>query len=142
MSRRAPRHRTRLERIRERFEADPEDPTVDLSGCELTEVPLWALERPLSALALRDNALRSLPEELGLLAGLRVLDVSHNPLEALPDDLRELRSLEELHLDHTRLTALPAWLAELPELQVITIEGMERLPVPEALGHLVWPRRG
>jgi Leucine-rich repeat (LRR) protein len=137
----APRHLSKLERARERFDADPEARTLDLSGCQLVEVPLWALERQLTTLTLRDNALRRLPEELTLMTWLRALDLSHNPLDTLPPDLRELQALEELHLDHARLRSLPAWLAELPDLEVITIEGMDALEVPEALQHLVWPRR-
>ena len=69
---------------------------LDLSGRGLTEVPVERLHPELEELYLYDNALTRLPEAVGRLARLRVLDLNRNPIEALPD-LSGLGSLEFLY---------------------------------------------
>jgi len=67
----------------------------------------------LRELALRGNALVTLPELAGL-TELRVLDLRSNQLDTLPEGLRDL-ALIKLDLRWNPLRARPTWLDELSE---------------------------
>jgi len=59
-------------------------------------------------LHLAENQLTSVPESLGGLTRLEVLDLSDNMLEAVPAELGGLSALHTLHLNANQLTSLPA----------------------------------
>ena len=60
-------------------------------------------------LNLARNDLLEVPDELGLLSGLRTLDLSHNHLKALPTSgLAQLVSLQLLDVSHNELSAFGA----------------------------------
>lgn len=64
-------------------------------------------------LDLSGNSLTSLPEEIGLLSDLIVLNLSHNNLENLPESIKNLTMLSNLDLRRNLFTALPSVLGEL-----------------------------
>ncbi|XP_053324764.1 leucine-rich repeat-containing protein 40 [Spea bombifrons] len=60
----------------------------------------------ISVLELRDNKLKSLPEEITLLQGLERLDLTNNDLGGLPNALGNLPNLKSLQLDGNPLRGL------------------------------------
>ncbi|KAM4023118.1 leucine-rich repeat-containing protein 40 [Anomaloglossus baeobatrachus] len=60
----------------------------------------------LSILELRDNKLKSLPDEIALLKGLERLDLSNNDLGSLPTSLANLPNLKSLQLEGNPLRGI------------------------------------
>lgn len=53
------------------------------------------------------NELRDLPEDIGILYELKLLDASHNRLTELPADLFTISELRSIDISHNRFEALP-----------------------------------
>jgi Leucine-rich repeat (LRR) protein/GTPase SAR1 family protein len=87
-------------------------------------------------LDLRGMGLRKLPESLGRLVKLQVLDLSFNELTALPEWLGQLTRLVSLDLSCNQLTALPEGLGRLTQLQLLRLWQNELTALPESLGQL------
>ena len=131
--------------------------TLDLSGCDLRDVPaeVFALADTLEVLDLGRNAIRSLPGDFAKLTKLRVLFCSGNPFDRLPPvlgacpmlsqvgfrscGLREVPGealppgLRWLILTDNRLETLPEALGERPALQKLMLAGNALTTLPEAL---------
>ncbi|XP_075688947.1 leucine-rich repeat-containing protein 40 [Rhinoderma darwinii] len=60
----------------------------------------------LSILDLRDNKLKTLPEEIALLKGLERLDLTNNDLGSLPSSLANLQNLKSLQLEGNPLRGI------------------------------------
>ena len=96
---------------------------VGFKSCGVQEVPAAALPPKLRWLTLTDNAIQSLPPELGERPALQKLMLAGNRLEALPNSLSQLAHLELLRLSANRLIQLPSWLPELPRLAWLALSG-------------------
>ncbi len=68
----------------------------------------------LETLVVAENGLSEVPEEIGRLKRLRMLDLGHNTLTSVPDGLGDLDGLIDfLYLHDNRLRALPlSWEAD------------------------------
>ncbi len=82
---------------------------LDLSGLELRRIPDWVFESELVTLYIQNNRLTALPDELGLLEWLEVLDVRFNHLSTLPESLADLANLKEVWTEGNPIE-LPPWL--------------------------------
>ncbi len=89
---------------------------------------------------LRNNNLTGrIPAELGLLTGVRELDLGENRIEGeIPPELANMTSLEELELDDNRLTGgIPPELGRLPRLRDLDLDNNElNGSIPPELGQL------
>src|SRR5512146_2552191 len=85
----------------------PIHPISDSSQVTRGRVGAYTVNGRVVALSLRGCDLPALPESIGLLRGLRVLDLTGNRLESLPGGLGDLSMLEKLYLDDNRLSGLP-----------------------------------
>jgi Leucine-rich repeat (LRR) protein len=56
-------------------------------------------------LNLQHNALRELPPNIGLLASLRILDVSQNQIASVADEIQACSQLERIDLSGTPMRA-------------------------------------
>uniref|UniRef100_A0A3P8VQN4 Leucine rich repeat and sterile alpha motif containing 1 n=1 Tax=Cynoglossus semilaevis TaxID=244447 RepID=A0A3P8VQN4_CYNSE len=111
------------------------DDSLDLSCCELSEVPSSAfsicrvLQKKPQVLILHTNELRSLlpkGNDISNLDTLKVLDLHENKLTSLPEDIGKLTSLQILNVDKNRLKSLPDSIGNLELLQ--TLNQLNELP--------------
>lgn len=112
----------------------------------------------LETLRIDGNPLKTLPESLGLLRRLKILDasdcrlaklpaglfslpelhtlnLSENPLATLPDSLGRLRALRTLDLSRCRIRGLPKTVGDLAALKSLRAHGLFE-SVPEEIGGL------
>jgi hypothetical protein len=89
----------------------------------ITRVPGAALPPLLRWLILTDNAIESLPTELGERPLLQKLMLAGNRLQALPPSLHNCHRLELIRIAANRLSALPQWLLTLPSLTWLAYAG-------------------
>ena len=79
---------------------------IDVSYNELESLPPGIPNPDLVHLAeikANNNRLKELPEEMGTLPALKILDVSENALTQIPTDLRECTKMKELHFTGNKL---------------------------------------
>ncbi|XP_074546901.1 E3 ubiquitin-protein ligase LRSAM1 isoform X2 [Halichoeres trimaculatus] len=119
------------------------DDILDVSSCELSEVPpsVFSICRVLQkkVLILHSNELRSLlPKgcEITNLLTLKVLDLHDNKLTSLPDDIGKLASLQILNMEKNRLKTLPDSIADLRLLQTLNLKGNHFSELPASVGSL------
>jgi internalin A len=110
---------------------------LDLSSQGLTELP-EAIGRlgQLKLLNLNGNELTELPEAIGQLSHLRYLLIFGNPLAELPEAIGQLRHLQLLSLDRNRLTELPEAIGQLSQLELLGLSDNQLTELPEAMGQL------
>ncbi|XP_077584075.1 toll-like receptor 7 [Stigmatopora nigra] len=100
---------------------------LDISQNNLDFIPSQVfgnLPETLSSLLLKHNRLKSFPwEKLGLIPGLRVLDLSSNSLSTLPSVLSNCsRSLKKLILHHNKILSIsPNFLAEAYDFKYLDV---------------------
>ena len=123
------------ERIRQAAKTNAE--TLDLSNMGLPELPesLGQLTA-LRMLNLQGNRLTALPESLGQLTALQRLFLDRNWLSALPESLGQLTALQTLSCGGNQLTALPESLGQLTALQTLSFSGNQLTALPDSLGRL------
>lgn len=118
---------------------------LDLSRNRLQVLPrrLILTMEALVELSLADNMVSQLPDEIGTLQNLKLLDCSHNALEFLPDGIGRLKHLETLSLQGNRLVALPVTFGGLVACTTLNLRNnlLARLPadrtmMPPALNRL------
>ncbi|KAJ8286528.1 hypothetical protein GJAV_G00040180 [Gymnothorax javanicus] len=119
------------------------DDILDLSSCELYEVPAAAFSicRVLQkkVFILHSNELKSLVPKGGsisCLATLKVLDLHENKLTSLPDDIGQLKSLQVMNLEKNHIKALPDSIGDLRLLQTLNVKKNRLSQLPASLGHL------
>ncbi|XP_040915198.1 E3 ubiquitin-protein ligase LRSAM1 [Toxotes jaculatrix] len=119
------------------------DDILDISACELPEVPSSAFSickvLQKKVLILHSNELRSLlPKgcDISALATLKVLDLHENKLTSLPEDIGKLSSLQILNVEKNRLKALPDSIGDLQLLQTLSLKGNCLSELPSSIGSL------
>jgi len=92
-----------------------------------------------TTLDLSEMGLSEIPERIGYLQHLRLLDLSNNLLALQPDSLNRittLSQLQSLNLSSNELVELPSELGELTQLQSLYIFRNKITFLPESLGQL------
>uniref|UniRef100_A0A8D0G0H2 Leucine rich repeat and sterile alpha motif containing 1 n=1 Tax=Strix occidentalis caurina TaxID=311401 RepID=A0A8D0G0H2_STROC len=114
------------------------DDILDISKCELSEVPFGAFATckvlQKKVLIIHTNNLTSLvPKSCSLLSliTVKVLDLHDNQLASLPADIGQLTSLQVLNLERNLLKSLPQSIGDLAQLQMLNVKGnkLKDLPV-------------
>jgi hypothetical protein len=114
---------------------------VGFKACRIADVPGAALPPTLRWLILTDNAVSSLPAELGKRPALQKLMLAGNRLAGLPCGLADAQGLELVRLAANHFTELPGWLTELPRLSWLALAGNPlgwHRPLSVALPALSW----
>ena len=91
-------------------------PTLPRIGCSGDEI---------TAVTLAGEKLTSLPDEIGDLSHLHVMDLSSNHLDRLPQGIAKLENLRVLSLASNKLKSLPVVIAKLKNLKVLSLSNME-----------------
>ncbi|XP_045052986.2 E3 ubiquitin-protein ligase LRSAM1 isoform X3 [Desmodus rotundus] len=116
------------------------DDILDISKCELSEVPFGAFATckvlQKKVLDLHHNQLTALPEDIGQLMALQVLNVERNQLTHLPRSIGKLSQLQTLSVKDNRLKELPDTLGELRSLRTLDISENEIQRLPQMLAHV------
>ncbi|CAL8386895.1 unnamed protein product [Boreogadus saida] len=119
------------------------DDILDISGCELSEVPscVFSISKVLQkkVLILHGNELKTfLPKgsDICSLMTLKVLDLHENKLTSLPDDIGKLRSLQVLNVEKNQIKTLPESIGDLQHLQTLNVKGNCLKELPESVGSM------
>lgn len=96
---------------------------VGFKACQIEDVPGTALPPALRWLILTDNAITTLPKELGRRPALQKLMLAGNQLAELPSELAHAPQLELIRLAANQLAHIPGWLSELPSLAWLALAG-------------------
>ncbi|XP_025118143.3 E3 ubiquitin-protein ligase LRSAM1 isoform X2 [Bubalus bubalis] len=119
------------------------DDILDISKCELSEIPFGAFATckvlQKKVLIVHTNLLTSLlPKSCSLLslATIKVLDLHDNQLTALPDDIGQLTALQVLNMERNQLTYLPRSIGNLIQLQTLNVKDNRLKELPDTLGEL------
>ncbi|XP_061836602.1 E3 ubiquitin-protein ligase LRSAM1 isoform X2 [Nerophis lumbriciformis] len=142
------------------------DDILDISACELSEVPTSAISickivqkkvlivhnnqlrsllpkgsdilslATLKVLDLHDNKLSSLPEDIGKLATLQVLNVEKNRLKVLPDSIGDLKLLQTLNLKGNCVSELPSSISSLCSLRTLDVSDNLIIQLPKTFAYI------
>ncbi|KAM6297020.1 E3 ubiquitin-protein ligase LRSAM1 [Aegotheles albertisi] len=119
------------------------DDTLDISKCELSEVPYGAFATckvlQKKVLIIHTNNLTSLvPKSCSLLnlITVKVLDLHDNQLASLPADIGQLTSLQVLNLERNLLKCLPQSIGDLAQLQMLNVRGNKLKELPGTVSGL------
>uniref|UniRef100_A0A3P8SVT0 Leucine rich repeat and sterile alpha motif containing 1 n=1 Tax=Amphiprion percula TaxID=161767 RepID=A0A3P8SVT0_AMPPE len=119
------------------------DDILDISSCELSEVPSSAFSickvLQKKVLILHNNELRNLlPKgcDISTLSTLKVLDLHENKLTSLPEDIGKLVALQILNVEKNRLKTLPESIGNLQLLQTLNLKGNSLSELPSSVGSL------
>ncbi|XP_042642468.1 E3 ubiquitin-protein ligase LRSAM1 isoform X2 [Tyto alba] len=119
------------------------DDILDISKCELSEVPYGAFATckvlQKKVLIIHTNNLTSLvPKSCSLLSliTLKVLDLHDNQLALLPADIGQLTSLQVLNLERNLLKCLPQSIGDLAQLQMLNVKGNKLKDLPATVSGL------
>ncbi|XP_023421225.2 E3 ubiquitin-protein ligase LRSAM1 isoform X2 [Cavia porcellus] len=119
------------------------DDILDISKCELTEIPFGAFATckvlQKKVLIVHTNQLTFLlPKSCSLLSlvTIKVLDLHSNQLTALPDDMGQLTALQVLNVERNQLTYLPRSIGNLAQLQTLNVKDNKLKELPDTLGEL------
>lgn len=82
--------------------------------------------------------LTRIPDEIGQLEGLRVVEAQGNRLNKLTEGLLSLSELESLDLSYNALTDVPESIAQLTGLRTLDLACNHFSSFPEALAQLTW----
>ncbi len=80
--------------------------------------------------------MRTLPDSIGDLENLHILDLSINSLTILPESIGNLDKLNELDVNNNQLATLPASLGNLVNLQTLKLYMNQIVSLPESIGNL------
>ncbi|XP_051907949.1 E3 ubiquitin-protein ligase LRSAM1 [Hippocampus zosterae] len=142
------------------------DDILDISSCELLEVPLSAFSickflqkkvlilhsnelksllpkgsdiasfATLKVLDLHDNKLSSLPQDIGKLTCLQILNVEKNRLKSLPESIEDLKFLQTLNLKGNCLSELPSGMSSLCSLRTLDVSDNLIIQIPKTFAYL------
>jgi len=103
---------------------------LSLSRNRLKRLPGWLCDLPLKELKVSFNELEGVPESIGKMSRLEMLDLSYNKLTEIPDSLGQCEALIRLKLGGNQLTCLPDSLSALTELAQIFISSNKFTELP------------
>lgn len=109
-------------RVVERCDDAKENSNLDLSECELIQVPdaVYHLMRhtELKTCDLSGNVITKISPKFAVKFSLITeLNLSHNQMAKLPDELADLHSLQQLDISHNSFITLPAVVFKMPKLR-------------------------
>jgi internalin A len=111
------------------------DETLRLPGILFLPESIGEL-RHLKMLELDGAEVIALPDSIGKLTQLETLRLNGTQLTALPESICHLTHLKKLHVVNTPLTGLPQSIGQLVQLEQLYLSGTELTALPESIGQL------
>jgi len=104
---------------------------VDVSASIVFDLAIKQLD-------LSKNRISYLPDQLGDLLNLKVLNLSRNQLDekSFPQSMQRLQMLEEVNLSSNNLTEIPSFILDLPRIKVLHIAENKITSLPEKIGQM------
>lgn len=119
------------------------DDVLDISSCELSEVPSSAFSicklLQKKAFILSDNQLKCVIPKgstISSLVTLKVLDIHNNKLTSLPEDIGQLTTLQVLNVENNNLKGLPHSIGDLCSLKTLNLKGNQLTELPAVVGQM------
>lgn len=111
---------------------------LDMTGVGLLSLPedIDTILPNIEELLIFDNQIESIPDSIGQLKQLRMLDISINPLTTLPASVGMLQNLRSLFVGTCSLQTLPAELGQCRSLQQLHAENNQINTIPASLQNL------
>ncbi|KAK4798714.1 hypothetical protein SAY86_031040 [Trapa natans] len=112
---------------------------LDLSNNNLQSIPESLTARLVNVMIfdVHSNQLKSIPNSIGCLSKLKVLNVSGNLIESFPKTIVNCKSLEELNANFNKLSKLPNAIGfELTNLRKLSVNSNKLVLLPQSLPHL------
>jgi Leucine-rich repeat (LRR) protein len=103
---------------------EEQDGTLDLSQCQLTQLPdavfLLMKNVSLSSCNLSGNLIQKIPAKLAInFCLIKELDLSNNRISMLPGEMTNCTQLESIDISSNSFVTLPPVLAEMPSIKKI-----------------------
>jgi len=110
---------------------------LNLANLQVTSLPeiIGDLDN-LKIINIRESAIETLPESFGNLKNLTEIYALNSKLKILPESFGELRNLEYLELKYTQITSLPESFGKLQNLKKVEISCNPLTTLPESFGEL------
>ena len=90
----------------------------------------------LQLLDLHTTRISELPESIGNLTSLQDLDLSYTQISSLPDSIGNLTSLQDLYLSDTQISSLPDSIGNLTSLQDLYLSDTQISSLPDSIENL------
>lgn len=113
----------------------PKLTSLDFRDCAVTWIPsnLGLVFTRLTHLQLNRNKLVDIPDSLGNLPHLKLIDLTENQLTSIPSSLGACTSLSRLLLSSNRLSNMPATVIALPFLQTLELDNNNLTALPSTM---------
>ncbi|KAF7848470.1 hypothetical protein BT93_L1920 [Corymbia citriodora subsp. variegata] len=82
------------------------------------------------------HRLRKLPESIGKLRSLLLLNLLYTRIKELPDSIGDLKKLEEMNLGFTQMRELPNSIGGLKSLLILNLQRTKVMELPASIGYL------
>ncbi len=115
---------------------------ISLQSLVLKECNLYTLPQSIGSLInlkvlnLEGNKIKIIPKSIDTLKSLETLNISKNQLQKLPDSILSLSSLQELNLDSNKLKELPKSIGLLASLKSLSVKENKLQQIPSSIGNL------
>jgi Leucine rich repeat len=129
---------------------------LELGNNQIQEIPVWVLsqiagkslllntDRSRLSVYLGHNQIREIPQSVGQLWYLRLLDLSHNQIRVIPEAIGQLVNLDTLSLNVNPIDEISEAIGELSNLRNLTLSYNQMAAIPKSIGklchilYLVW----
>jgi Leucine-rich repeat (LRR) protein len=113
---------------------------LNLSGCELTDIPDFVFEQldaaKIEHLELHDNLLEKMPDSIAKFTNLKDLDASENQFAAFPSQITKLKTLQTLYIYSNQFAEIPVEIEQLSNLRLLFVGDNKLAALPAAIGSL------
>ena len=111
--------------------------SIHVSNTSIITLPKFINNfRSLRSLTLKGCRLANLPESIGVLSYLKILDLERNNLKTLPKSVSFLSSLKMLNLKNNQVQKIPYSIGALTSLQYLNLEQNNLQYIPRSIGYL------